>query len=186
MLVFPPVKALRPTLRLAAPALLTGAAAVVTIAAVWILQNSGYAPCELCLKERLPFYWGIPLALFVAFLAQRGRTSLLPAGYAALGIIFLAGAALGVYHTGVEWKFWAGPSSCTGDFSAPAAVTDFLHQLQTTQVVRCDAPALRIAGLSLAAWNVVLCLALVAISIFGFVTVDRARTALVPVAPSRG
>ena len=178
MLVSPPAKALRPTLRLTAPALLIAAAAVVTIATVWMLQRSGYAPCELCFKERLPFYWGVPLALLVALLAGRGRTSLLPAGYAALAIIFLAGAALGIYHTGVEWKFWPGPSSCTGDFSAPAAVNDFLHQLQTTQVVRCDAPALSVAGLSLAAWNVVLCLALVAVAIFGFVTAERARTAL--------
>ena len=177
MHVSPPAKALRSRSRLAAPALVTAIAAVVTIAAVWLLQNSGFAPCELCLKERLPFYWGVPLALLVVFLAQRGRTSLLPAGYAALAIVFLAGAALGVYHTGVEWKFWPGPSSCTGGFSAPAAVNDFLHQLQTTQVVRCDAPALHIAGLSLAAWNVVLCLALVAVAILGFVTADRAKTA---------
>ena len=33
---------------------------------------------------------------------------------------------------------------------------DFLQQLQTTKVIRCDAVAMRIFGLSLAAWNFVI------------------------------
>jgi disulfide bond formation protein DsbB len=172
-----PVQGLRAAsnARLAAPALAIAAASVVPVAPVWALQHAGYAPCELCYKERLPFYWGIPLAAVLAAIAFRGRISLLPAGYAALGIIFLSGFGLGVYHTGVEWHLWAGPSACTGDITAPAAVSDFLKQLQTTQVVRCDAPALQVAGLSLATWNAVLCLGLSALAAFGFVSADRAR-----------
>lgn len=164
------------TARLAAPALVIAVAGVVTVATVWALQHAGYAPCELCLKERLPFYWGIPLAAVVASIAFRDRVSLLPAGYAALGIVFISGLGLGIYHTGVEWHLWAGPSACTGDAAAPAAVGDFLKQLQTTQVVRCDAPALQVAGLSLAAWNALLCAVLVAVAVFGFLSADRARS----------
>ena len=175
MLASPPPVAFRSGSTLAGPALAVAAAGAAALITVWAFQHAGYAPCELCLKERVPFYWGVPLALFVTVLAIRGRTSLLPAGYAGLAIVFLAGAALDIYHTGVEWQMWAGPSSCTGDFAPPAAVNDFLDQLQKTQVVRCDAPALRIAGLSLAAWNVVLCLTLAAAAAFGFVRADRAR-----------
>lgn len=175
MLASPPPATLHSGATLALPALVTAVAGVAAVVTVWVLQHAGYAPCELCLKERVPFYCGVPLALVVTLIAWRGRVSLLPAGYAALGIIFLAGAALGVYHTGVEWQLWPGPSSCTGTFAPPAAVKDFLHQLQTAQVVRCDAPALRIAGLSLAAWNTVLCIGLVAAAVFGFFRADRAR-----------
>ena len=37
---------------------------------------------------------------------------------------------------------------------------DLLEQLGRSQVVRCDEAALRIAGLSLAGWNVIVCLVL--------------------------
>ncbi|MDX7949999.1 disulfide bond formation protein B [Lichenihabitans sp. Uapishka_5] len=160
---------------MARPALAIALVCVVTIASVWALQHAGYAPCELCLRERIPFYWGLPLALLVAAITARGRAGLLPAGYVALGLVFLAGAGLGIYHAGVEWGIWPGPSSCTGGLDHPAAVEDFLKQLKTTQVVRCDAPALQMAGLSLAAWNAVLCLALTAVAGFGFLRSDRQR-----------
>ena len=159
----------------AKPALAVAVVALVTIAVVWALQASGYVPCELCLKERLPFYAGLPLALLVAGLAGRGRASFAPAGYLALTILFLAGTGFGVYHTGVEWGFWPGPSSCTGALDHPAAVSDFLHQLQTTQVVRCDAPALKVAGLSLAGWNAIVCLALAGSAAYGFARSNAAR-----------
>ena len=47
------------------PALGVAAVGVATIAAVWILQARGYNPCELCLKERAPYYVGIAIALIV-------------------------------------------------------------------------------------------------------------------------
>jgi disulfide bond formation protein DsbB len=159
----------------AKPALAVAVVALLVIGAVWALQLSGYVPCELCLKERLPFYAGLPLALLVAAVAWRGRASLAPAGYLALAIVFLAGMGLGIYHTGVEWQLWPGPSSCTGALDHPAAVSDFLHQLQTTQVVRCDAPALKVAGLSLAGWNAVVCLVLAGSAAYGLSRSDPAR-----------
>ena len=36
--------------------------AAATIAGAWIFQAMGYVPCELCLKERIPYYVGIALA----------------------------------------------------------------------------------------------------------------------------
>ena len=156
-------------------ALVIALVAFVTIAVAWGFQWTGYSPCELCLKERLPYYAGVPLALLVAWIAWSGREGVVPAGFVALALIFAAGAALGIYHTGVEWKFWPGPTSCTGSLDHPAAVSDFLHQLQTTQVVRCDAPALHVAGLSLAAWNVLVCTGLFAAAALGFTVSDRSR-----------
>lgn len=160
---------------LAKPAAAIAAASLLTIAAVWSLQAAGYVPCELCYKERIPFYAGLPLALLVVAAVWRGRTSVAPAGYLALALVFLGGAGLGVYHTGVEWGLWPGPSSCTGAVDHPAAVSDFLHQLQTTQVVRCDAPALKVAGLSLAGWNAIVCLLLVGSAAYGFARSGPAR-----------
>ena len=144
---------------------LSGAA---TVAAVWFLQAHGYNPCELCLKERVPFYVGVPLAAVLAVPAPRLPFAAARAGFAALILVFAAGAMLGAYHAGVEWKLWAGPTGCSGAAAAPAAVADFLKQLDSVTVVRCDEAALQVLGLSLAAWNAVLCVGLAGVAALGF------------------
>ena len=72
------------------------------------------------------------------------------------------------YHAGVEWKFWPGPSECSGTAAAPVAVGDFLKQLQSVTVVRCDEAALQVMGLSLAAWNALLSAGLAAVGVLGW------------------
>ena len=157
---------------------LAGAIAAVsfgTLAGAWVFQWAGYPPCELCLKGRVPHYAGIPLALVVAWLAERGRSALLPAGFLALTLIYAAGTLFALYHAGVEWHFWAGPASCTGSYAAAEKVGDFLQQLQRANVVRCDAPALKVLGLSLAAWNMLICLALTVLAGRGLSRALRGR-----------
>jgi disulfide bond formation protein DsbB len=130
-----------------------------TILGAWAFQLAGYAPCELCLKQRIPYYIGIPVALLTLFIATRHRLGShrwARFGLAALTLIFTASALFGAYHAGVEWGFWPGPSDCTGTLEKAGSMTDFMKQLQTTKVVRCDAVAIRILGLSLAGWNAVI------------------------------
>jgi disulfide bond formation protein DsbB len=146
--------------------------AAATLGGAFAFQTLGYAPCELCLKERLPYYAGIALALLTVVLAARGPRRLLPVCFAALFLIFAASAAFGVYHAGVEWRFWPGPSSCTGTIAKAGSMQEFLHQLHTVKVVRCDAVAIRILGLSLAGWNAVISAVLAGIAALGVV---RAR-----------
>lgn len=148
---------LRRAAPLAALLLLVPAA---TIAGAWIFQAFGYAPCELCLKERWPYYVGIPVAALTLVAAWAGRPGAARVGFACLALIFLFSAGFGAYHAGVEWGFWPGPSECTGSVTRAQSSADFLHQLQTVRVVRCDAVAIRILGLSLAGWNAVISLAL--------------------------
>lgn len=148
-------------------ALLLAAVALLTLAVVWGFQWWGYVPCELCLLERYPFYLAVPLGLATAGAAGAGRPRLALAGFAVLAVLFLASAGLAAYHAGVEWQLWAGPSGCTGAMTAPAGVDDFLHQLGTVKVVRCDAAALRLLGVSLAGWNVVVSLILCAVACGG-------------------
>lgn len=127
--------------------------AAATIAGAWVFQIAGYAPCELCLKQRIPYYIGAPLALVAFIVAMRGMRGAARVALALVALVFAAGAVLGAYHSGVEFGWWAGPADCTGDFTAAASTQDFLKQLQAVQVVRCDAVALRVLGLSLAVWN---------------------------------
>ncbi|MGI3903500.1 MAG: disulfide bond formation protein B [Janthinobacterium lividum] len=150
------------------PAFLASVIALVsaaTVAAVWLLQEQGYSPCELCLKERIPFYVALPVAALLGLLRGRLDRRVAPAGFALLTLVFAVGAVLGAYHTGVEWHLWAGPTGCSGAASTPADVGDFLKALNTVTVVRCDEAALHVLGLSLAAWNALLSAVLAAIAV---------------------
>ena len=134
--------------------------ASAAILGAWLFQLAGYLPCELCLRQRLAYYIGVPLAGVTAYLALSGQGRAARPGFVLLMLLFAAGAVLGAYHAGVEWSFWPGPTACTGAIPAPAKAADLLEQLQTIQIVRCDAVAIRIAGLSLAGWNALVSLLL--------------------------
>lgn len=160
-------KATRPDpVRLAAAAVvLVGAA---TILGAWAFQYAGYAPCPLCLQQRIPYYTGVPLA-FVALMAARvWPGSITPRALIGIvGLLFLGGAVLAAYHAGVEWKWWPGPTDCSAGAAAGGGETagNLLESLQTTTLIRCDEAAWRLFGLSLAGYNVLISLALAAVSL---------------------
>ena len=87
-------------------------------------------------------------------------------GLALLVIAMLIGAAIAVYHSGVEWKFWEGPRDCSGPVTDFGGAGSLLDQMQTTSIVRCD-QATRFFGVSLANANVILSLALAAVAAWG-------------------
>ena len=153
-------------------ALVILAIAVSSIAGAFVFEALGYAPCELCLKERIPYYAAIPVAGLAVLFAARGPRRLVRAALFTLAAIFAASAIFGAYHAGVEWGFWPGPLECSGPLDHARSVEDFLRQLQSVKVARCDAPALRILGLSLAGWNAVISVGLAALAGAAMMTKD--------------
>ena len=149
-------------------ALIVAAGGVAAILGAYFFQFVlGLAPCPLCLEQRIPYYVGIPLALIVAFAASRqAPRPLVIGGLALLAIVMLIGTALGVYHSGVEWKLWLGPQDCTGDLSSFGGAGGLLEKMQNTSIVRCD-QASRFLGISLANCNVVVSLVLAAVAVWG-------------------
>jgi disulfide bond formation protein DsbB len=143
--------------------------ATATILGAWAFQLAGYAPCDLCLKQRVAYYAGVPVALLTLIVAsrtKRGSNRAARLGLAALTLIFVASALFGLYHAGVEWGFWPGPADCTGTAEKAGSMGDFMKQLQTVKVVRCDAVAIRILGLSLAGWNAIISAALALVACY--------------------
>jgi len=136
-------------------ALLILLAAAAILAAAWTFQELGFKPCELCFMERYAYYAGAPIAALTAWLASRSAHGLARALFVLLALIFLANAGLAFYHVGVEQRWWQGPAACTGSLTAPVNVNDLAKAINAEPVVRCDEPALRILGLSLAGWDVV-------------------------------
>lgn len=142
--------------------------AAATIAGAWTFQSMGYIPCELCLLGRVPFYAGVPLAALTALAAHKGRAGLARFGLAGLALVFLAGAGIAVYHSGVELHLWPGPTECSGELTGALSPDDFMAQLKRVKPVRCDEPALLVFGLSLAVWEAVVSLGLAGLAAWGW------------------
>ena len=151
--------------------------AAATLAGAWFFQLVlDIRPCPLCLEQRYAYYLAVPLGLLVAFVASRDAPRpVLLAGLALLALAALANAWLGGYHAGVEWKFWQGPTDCSGPIVDLGSAGTLLQRLDTVKVIRCDEVQWRFLGLSLAGYNVLISLAMAAIALFGFVrTAKRA------------
>ena len=142
------------------------AASVATIGGAWLYESLGYLPCELCYKERIPYYAAFALAPLAGFAVRSGKAGLARGAFLLLALLFAGDAALSIYHSGVEWKIFAGPSDCSGAVNRAGSMADFMKQLQTVKVVRCDEPSLYVLGLTLANWNVLITAALTGAAAF--------------------
>ncbi len=152
-----------------------------SLAAAWFSELVlGYLPCKLCLWQRWPYYIGLPFGALALLMAWTGADRRVVLGLGALFLLcFAAGLGLGVYHAGVEWKWWAGPAECGGRIlAAPASVEDFRRSLSTARVLRCDEAPFRILGvLSFAGLNVVASLAVLGLAAAGLPRSIAARPA---------
>lgn len=129
----------------------------------------GLAPCILCLWQRPPHYVAAAAAL-LAFAFVGGPKGLSRAFLGFAGIALLVGAGIGVFHAGVEWKFWEGLKECGGSIQPIATdIGDLMASMETAQIVRCDDAAWVFMGLSMAGWNAVISLGLAAIAFWGMV-----------------
>lgn len=132
----------------------------------------GVAPCPLCLDQRIAYYAAVPLAL-LAFALLPGNAPLSRAILALLAVGFVFNAGLGVYHSGIEWGWWPGPETCSGAGSIATTPDALLQGLKNPRVVRCDAAALRVLGLSLAGYSALISAFLAALSGLGSVAGRR-------------
>ena len=156
-------------------ALAIAAVAAATLAGAWFFQLVlDIRPCPLCLEQRYAYYLAVPLAVVVAFAAVRGAPRpLLLAGFAVLLLAALANAWLGGYHAGVEWKFWPGPTDCSGPVVDLGSAGTLLQRLDTVKVIRCDEVQWRFLGLSLAGYNVLISLLMAVMALWGIVAAKR-------------
>ena len=151
-------------------ALALAAASLATILAALAFEHiGGYQPCPLCLMQRDPHYVGILLALLGAAAAwwgaPRWTTALAFAGFAGL---MGYGTGLAVYHSGVEWSWWEGPSLCAAAGASPTDSAAMLGMLRGGAVPpSCTEAVWRLLGLSFAGWNALISAALTAGGLYG-------------------
>jgi len=135
---------------------LAAAALVLSLAVIGYVLFSehvqGYEPCELCLRERLPWYAAIAVALFGIVFPSRWFI-------AAIALLLLVSAGLGLHHSGVEQHWWPGPTACTGSATGAGSIDELRAMMHQQKIVQCDAIGWTFLGLSMATWNAIVSLA---------------------------
>jgi len=82
------------------------AGSALLLCGAFVFQALGYPPCKMCLWQRWPHVVAVLCGFGYIWLHKR---NFLWAGAAAA----LSTAAIGLYHAGVEQRWWEGPSSCS-------------------------------------------------------------------------
>ena len=156
------VQKLTPPLFFAGVAL---ASAAVLGTALYFQYFEKLPPCELCIYQRIPYIAAIPLALIGSvFFARRPTGSGSLAVWLAVicGAGFLAGAGVAAFHVGVEQEWWQGTESCTGADLGDLSIEAMRDAILNAPAVRCDEVRWSLLGISMAGWNFLVSLGLVA------------------------
>ncbi|WP_299958960.1 disulfide bond formation protein B [uncultured Roseobacter sp.] len=137
-------------------ALAAAGSATLLIAAFAFQHLGGLPPCKLCIWQRYPHVIAIAVGL-IALRVQSGVLIVLGA------LAALATAGVGAFHVGVEQGWWEGPTTCTSGPVGGLSADALLDQIMTAPLVRCDDIAWEMLGISMAGWNALLSLGLVAL-----------------------
>ena len=162
-------------LSLASALVFLGALAAI-VTALGFEHLGGYEPCPLCMQQRLAYHLGIPVALLAFLLSRADHEGLAALMLGLVAAAFFANAGLGLYHSGVEWKWWPGPSACAavGELSIDEGVS-LLESLRQGRSVACDEAPWRFLLLSFAGWSAVISLCLGVIAAAGALSWHRSR-----------
>ena len=123
------------------------------VSAFFIEYILGHQPCNLCILERIPYLLAIIIVLLNYKFILFEKFFLLM-----LTLIFLAGAALSLYHLGIEQGFIQDSLVCDlKSGSNLLSKEEILKQLQEKSV-SCKDVTFKIFGLSLTSYNILISL----------------------------
>ncbi len=147
--------------------LIAAAAAAAMLATAHGFESFGhYEPCTLCLRQREVYWAALATGLIGFGLGQTGRRHERTASLI-LGVLFATGAVVAAYHAGAEWKWWPGPTTCSG--AGGGAISEHsvadLFAGAKIRAPACDEASWRLYGLSMAGYNVLISIVLSVISL---------------------
>jgi disulfide bond formation protein DsbB len=111
-------------------------------------------PCELCVLQRLPYAFTLLFGLMATLPAVPPEARRQVAALCAA--LFAVNAGIALYHTGVEYHWWQGPTACTGHLQN-FSMDDLAAALTHPAAVQCDQAAVRVLGVSMAGANAIAC-----------------------------
>ena len=138
--------------------------AVLLLGALGFQYLGRLPPCEMCLWQRWPHLGAAIVGLLgggAIAAGMLGRGVARPLAILTALLVALSGV-IALYHAGVEWHWWLGPSQCTGSAFKYTGSLDL-----NAPAVMCDRAAWRLFGLSLAGYNAIISLgaALIGLSV---------------------
>jgi disulfide bond formation protein DsbB len=120
---------------------------------VFIMQFFlGYDPCILCIWQRVPYATVGFLSALALFWKPYGQQSKFILGL--IAVVFILGATLALFHTGVERHWWLGTSGCAIQPSHATDTQSLREELLSTAVAHCDVISWSLFGLSMANYNI--------------------------------
>ena len=138
------------------------------LAAYFIQYVLGHKPCNLCLIERLPYFFSIIIILICLLTQKFEKITLI-----ILSLTFFSATLLSIYHFGIEQGFITESLVC--DLNSPInelTKEALLNQLKEVPVT-CKDVTFKIFGLSLATFNIFISLILSAITTKLFLTYEK-------------
>ena len=114
----------------------------------------GLQPCELCLKQRHPYYLFIIISLLIFFIPSLNK--LITISLIQIGTIY--GIFYSIWHVGVENKLLKGPSGCSAGLDLFSSSADLKQQILNKQVISCDEVIWSFFAISAASLNTLLLL----------------------------
>jgi disulfide bond formation protein DsbB len=141
-----------------------GLISLFALLAAYVLQYGfGFAPCAMCLKERIPYAVAAIAALLGSCAAARHawrRLMLL-----VMVLSFWAGVGLAAYHVGIEMGYIT-ESGCVAASGDASSLDALRAAIMDAPLVSCDQPTAVFFGLSLAMWNALLAILLAFLSTY--------------------
>ncbi len=114
----------------------------------------GLQPCELCLKQRHPYYLIILVALIIFFIPNLYKLLM----YVLVQLATIYGIFYSIWHVGVEKKLFQGPTGCSTGLSKSSNTADLKEQIFSNSVISCDEVIWSFFGISAASLNTIVLL----------------------------
>ena len=142
----------------------------VLISAYFVEYILGYKPCNLCLIERLPYFFAIIIVLLCLTINKFYKIV-----FILLATTFAVGTILSFYHFGIEQGFFKESLVCaTNNEINSLAKEDLIKELQK-KVVSCKDVQFTLLGLSLAIINTIISFILSVITLKYFLNYEKSR-----------
>ena len=140
---------------------------ILTLGSALIAEHFfNLAPCDMCLKQRHPYYALIVLVVFFYLFKKDNHILFL----LFVELLILYGLFYAIWHVGIEQNILKGPASCSGSLLQTDSVQDLKQQITNKPVVSCSEVIWAIGGISAATLNTIL---LVFICIFNTMFIIR-------------
>lgn len=128
----------------------------------------GIQPCVLCLFQR-HLWLGIMLLSLLLLVYRKAWPLLI--------FLLLLNAGVAGYQVGVEQKIFAAPSMCKTNTSPTMTIQELTDQVMNKKTPSCDEAKIKIFGISLAGFNMMLNILMTAVVGYLFLRKQKGRNA---------